>query len=147
MKPYDDVGRHGGIYYGNHSFDRSKSGNIVVDWIDRSYDRGYRFYQTGSDPDYSNIFLPRNKEPIHHLKIIIKSNGEQIIVAQNDIWKNLTSNGVQLLNQPWLGFWAWGQNYLRISNFVIRPYTGEKLEKKRLSFLKYLFSTISFHRM
>ncbi|CAF1484171.1 unnamed protein product [Adineta steineri] len=122
-EPYDDVGRHGGIYYGNHSFDRWTNGNTVVDWIDRTHDRGYRFYQTGRYPDDSNILVLQKKEPVNHLKIIIKSNGEHIIVAENTIWKNLTSNAVQLLNKPYLGFWAWSNNHLRISNFIIRPYT------------------------
>ncbi|CAF1224006.1 unnamed protein product [Adineta steineri] len=121
--PYDGVGRHGGIYYGNHSFDRRADGNTGVDWIDRTRDRGYRFYRTGWYPDDSNVLLLQKKEPVNHLKIIIKSNGEHIIVAENTIWKNLTSNAVQLLNKPYLGFWAWGNNHLRISNFTIRPYT------------------------
>jgi hypothetical protein len=130
VKPDGIIGRHGGLYYGNHSFHRWANGGTIVDWTDRVDDRGYRFYQTMPTPDYLNILLPRNKEPVNHLKIIIKSNGEQIIVAQDDIWRNLTGSAVQLLNKPHLAFWAWGDNHLRISNLVIRPYTGEK-EKKR----------------
>ena len=130
----DDVSRHGGIYYGDHHLDRLTIGNVVIDWLDRIRDRGYRFYKTGSFSDSSNILSPeRNKEPTRHLKIIIKSNGEHIVIAENYILKNLNGNAVQLYNKPCLGFWAWGNNHLRISNFTIRPYKGKAKKKSILS--------------
>ncbi len=132
VKPDGDVGRHGGIYYGNHQSDRQTKGNTCLDWIDRADDRGYRFYETGSDHHLSlNVLLPRRKEPINHLKIIIKDNGEQILVAGDDIWKVRNVGPVHLLDKPCLGFWVWPNNQIRISNFVVRPYTG-KVKKKSI---------------
>ena len=70
-----DIGRHGGIYYGNHHFDREITGNTCVDWINC----GYRFYETGPGHGVNiNMLLPRTKQPSNHLKIIIKDTGEQI---------------------------------------------------------------------
>ncbi|CAF0766523.1 unnamed protein product [Rotaria sordida] len=107
VTPNDDVGRCGGIYYGNHHLDRSTSGNTVMYWIDRAGDRGYRFYESGPAPSHDSIgLLPRKKDPARHLRIIIKSNGEQILVADNDIWRNLSGNAVQFVNKPFLGFRA-----------------------------------------
>lgn len=131
-RPNHAEGRCGGIYYGDHHLGRFTRGNIAIDWIDRTDDRGYRFYQTGPSASHSlNIMLPREKEPANHLKIIVKSNGEQIVVAKNDIWKIPNASLVQLLDKPYLGFWAWNNNHLRISNFVIRPYTGEKRKNRK----------------
>ncbi|CAF3332294.1 unnamed protein product [Rotaria sp. Silwood2] len=126
-KPSNSVGRCGGIYYGNHELERFVGGNIVLDWIDRTDDRGYRFYDSGLESSHSlNVLLPRTNEPASHLKIIIKSTGEHIVAAGNDIWKRLNGSAVQLLDTPYLGFWAFYNNHIVISNFSIHPYTGEK---------------------
>ncbi|CAF5088851.1 unnamed protein product, partial [Rotaria sp. Silwood1] len=130
VTPNADEGRCDGIYYGNNHLVRNTSGNTVLYWIPRTEDRGYRFYESGPTPLHDSIgLLPRTKEPASRLKIIIKSNGEQILVADNDIWKNLSGNAIQFVNKPFLGFWGWMNNHLRISNFIIRSHTGEK-EKK-----------------
>jgi hypothetical protein len=121
VRPGDEVGRHGGIYYGSHQSGR-QCGNTVLDWIDRTSDRGYRLYESGP---ISPSLLPRMKEPTGHLKIIIKANGEQIVVAGDDIWKSRNVGPAHELDKPCLGFWAWANNHLRISNFIIRPYTGK----------------------
>ncbi|UJR19801.1 hypothetical protein I4U23_022934 [Adineta vaga] len=122
--PNDEVGRHGGIYYGDHEFDRSMNNNVVIDWIDRYFDRGYRFYQTDAHSTIPHSVVPYKNEPARHLKIIIKANGEQILVIEDGVWRRLNCGRIHLLGKPCLGFWAWANNHLRISNFTIRPYIG-----------------------
>jgi hypothetical protein len=139
VRPAGEVGRHGGIYYGSNQSGRG-IGNTVLDWIDRTYDRGYRFYNSVST---NPSLLPRTKEPTAHLKIIIKANGEQIVVAGDDIWKSRDVGPAHELDKPYLGFWAWGNNQLRISNFIIRPYTG-KTRRSLLMSLQLSFPFSAF---
>ena len=127
IKPASEVGRHGGIYYGDHELGRFRDGNVVLDWIDRPTNLGYRFYESGLNRTHQNtFFFALRNESANHLKIIVKSNGEHIIVVENFIWKiQLTTAAIPSLGKPCLGFWAWPQNHIRISNFIIRPYKGE----------------------
>ncbi|CAF1332597.1 unnamed protein product [Didymodactylos carnosus] len=123
---HNDVGRHGGIYYGESNYKRfTHDGNTIVEWIDRNWDRGYHVYEK-VETEAERIekrLLPLNNEPAEHWKITILENGEELFEWGDDLKKIIkTEAQIQLLNKPYLGFWAYDFNHIKISNFIIQPY-------------------------
>jgi len=116
-RPTDTVGRHGGFYFGANPTGRRD--NIVVDWIDRSFDHGYRVYG-GENPKWSQL-TPSSGEPHQHWTVIVMADGTMHFRSGDIAYDHKISQ--HNMDKPSLGFWAWPGNRLKITNFNIRPYS------------------------
>lgn len=116
-KPEHAVGRHGGIFFGAHESGRRD--NAVVDWIDRSFDRGLRLYGLRENNKWSQL-RPANDAVPQRWTIIIDENGDLMFTAGDVTWNAKVSQ--HELSEPHVGFWAWPGNHMKVTNFNIRPY-------------------------
>jgi len=106
----DGVGRHGGIYLGNQPNERG--GNFVADWIDRSSDRGYRLYGGSRDTWVSGY---RGANIASRWVIEISGTGAATFSLGDVTYRNQIS----LVDNAFIGFWAWGNNAIRVRDFKV----------------------------